>query len=515
MAGLDQAEDCPQRLRDALRWAIRLFAAHQADTPRLDAELLLAHVTELERVQLLTRWNDCLTDTQVGQFSALVRRALADEPIAYLVGERAFYDITVEVNPAVLIPRHETEHIVEQALVWAAGHPGPVRIIDVGTGSGALAIVLARHLSSAQVWATDVSPAALAVAQQNARRYGLAERIRFQESDLLGAIDGRWDLIVANLPYVDQDELPQLQPSVRQYEPRIALDGGRGGTLVIERLIAQLPERLACPGLALLECDPRQAPALAEAARQALPRASVDLRQDLAGWDRLVRIELGEGHGPQCHAGAEETTVLAVQDRATVTRAVSVIKRGGLIVLPTDTVYGVGCDMRSEPALTRLYAAKDRPRNMPIPVLVADPDDARQVAESLPDAFPSLAQRFWPGALTLIVPRRPDLPPILTAGGDTVAVRLPDHQEARAIIRAAGGALAVTSANRSGRPAPATAEEALEDLRGRVQLVIDGGRCPGGRPSSIVDLTGEHPRLLRLGALDVEQLREVLPDLEA
>ena len=245
MAGLDQAEDCPQRLRDALRWAIRLFAAHQADTPRLDAELLLAHVTELERVQLLARWNDCLTDTQVGQFSALVRRALADEPIAYLVGERAFYDITVEVNPAVLIPRHETEHIVEQALVWAAGHPGPVRIIDVGTGSGALAIVLARHLSSAQVWATDVSPAALAVAQQNARRYGLAERIRFQESDLLGAIDGRWDLIVANLPYVDQDELPQLQPSVRQYEPRIALDGGRGGTLVEYAVIAAVAIALA------------------------------------------------------------------------------------------------------------------------------------------------------------------------------------------------------------------------------------------------------------------------------
>ncbi|MFO7696738.1 MAG: peptide chain release factor N(5)-glutamine methyltransferase [Anaerolineae bacterium] len=291
MAGPSPADACPQRLTDALRWAIRLFVLRQADSPRLDAELLLAHVMHVQRPWLLVHGNDCLSTGQARQFSALVHRALDDEPIAYLTGERPFYDVTLHVSPAVLIPRPETEHIVEEALAWASRQKPGLRVVDVGTGSGALAIVLARHLPFAMVIGTDLSSEALRVAAQNVQRHDLGARVHLLQADLLSALGGRFDLVVANLPYIDPLELPTLQPGVRDHEPRMALDGGPSGTAVILRLIAELRAYLARPGLSLLECDPREAGTLLSAAREALPDARVDMVKDLAGLDRVVRIE--------------------------------------------------------------------------------------------------------------------------------------------------------------------------------------------------------------------------------
>jgi len=239
---------------------------------------------------LLTRWDDVLSAAQVHAFEELLRRALDDEPLAYLTGERAFFDIMLHVTPDVLIPRPETEHLVEEALAWAQARPGPLRMVDVGTGSGAIAIALARRLPLAYVCAIDISPAALAVAQSNARRYAVDHRLLLVNADLLEACAGPLDLVVANLPYIDPAEWDGLPANVRRYEPPAALLGGSGGTAVIERLIAQLPSRLAQPGLALLECDPQQASALASHAREALPHARVSIARDLAGWDRVLRI---------------------------------------------------------------------------------------------------------------------------------------------------------------------------------------------------------------------------------
>jgi release factor glutamine methyltransferase len=295
-AGGEPGDGCPQRVRDALRWALRLLVAHGADSPRLDAELLLAHTLGVERPQLMVLWDDCLSPEQATAYTALVRRARDDEPIAYILGERAFYDVDLRVSPAVLIPRHETEHLVEEALAWAGANPDPLRatrlrVVDVGTGSGALAVVLARHLPAAEVWAVDVSCDALRVARGNAEQYGVAGRIAFLCADLLDGLAGPFQVIVANLPYIDPLEWPDLQPGIRRYEPRLALDGGERGMAVIERLIAQLPDRLGAPGIALLECDHRQARELATRAGAALPDAGVRVLPDLAGLDRVVRIE--------------------------------------------------------------------------------------------------------------------------------------------------------------------------------------------------------------------------------
>ena len=195
-------------------------------------------------------------------------------------------------------------------------------------------------------------------------------------------------------------------------------------------------------------------------------------------------------------------------------QALTVLRAGHPLVFPTDTVYGVGCDLWSEQAIVSLYEAKRRPSGLAIPVLLSSIEHVSQVARRVSPIFVALAERFWPGGLTLIVPRRSELPPALCGGRDTIAVRMPGHPIALALIERMGGALAATSANLSGRPAPVTAAQAHADLAGRVPLILDGGACPGGQASTIVDLVSDPPKLLRRGGVTIEMLQEVLPRLE-
>ncbi|NLG49029.1 MAG: threonylcarbamoyl-AMP synthase [Chloroflexi bacterium] len=208
-----------------------------------------------------------------------------------------------------------------------------------------------------------------------------------------------------------------------------------------------------------------------------------------------------------------ETQVYPATDEIGVALAVRLLREGQVVAFPTDTVYGVGCDLWQPEAIERLYWVKQRPHQLAIPVLVATPQDVAQVASHLPASFAPLAERFWPGGLTLIVPRRPEVPDILCMGGPTVAVRMPDHPLALRLIAALGGALAVTSANLSGHPAPTTATEVLADLQGRVPLILDGGRCAEGVASTIISLVADPPVLLRRGAISVETLRQAVPSL--
>jgi L-threonylcarbamoyladenylate synthase len=193
--------------------------------------------------------------------------------------------------------------------------------------------------------------------------------------------------------------------------------------------------------------------------------------------------------------------------------ALDVLRQGQVVGLPTDTVYGVGCDPWRIDALDRLYWAKRRPKSMAIPVLLSCPEDVARVARDLPAFFDALAQRFWPGGLTLVVPRRPEVPDLLSSGAPSVAVRVPNHAVALRLIAGFGGLLAVTSANISGHPSPITADQVLADLRGRIAVLIDDGECRGGVASSLVDLTTDPPILLREGALTIETLRQTLPAL--
>lgn len=200
--------------------------------------------------------------------------------------------------------------------------------------------------------------------------------------------------------------------------------------------------------------------------------------------------------------------ILATSDPSALADAVEALEAGGLVVLPTDTVYGVGAMAFDPEAVARLYRVKGRPESKAIPILIGDPQDLAAVAGELPEAAGSLAARFWPGAMTLVVPRRPELPEEVSSYG-TVGVRLPDHEFARALMTVTGP-LAVTSANRSGEPPTRTAQGAREALGEHVDLILDGGETPGGQPSTVVDCSVFPPRILRQGPISAAEIDEVL-----
>ncbi len=203
-----------------------------------------------------------------------------------------------------------------------------------------------------------------------------------------------------------------------------------------------------------------------------------------------------------------ETLVLPAGDPDSLAPALEILRRGGLVAFPTDTVYGVGALAFDPVAVASIYAAKARPAEKAIPVLIGDVDDLGRVSDDIPPLALILAARFWPGPLTLVVPKSVHLPGIVSAA-PTVGVRVPDHPAARALLRAAGP-MAVTSANLSGQPSPSSADEVLAQLNGRIPLILDGGVTPGGIPSTVVNCLGAEPAILREGPLSKSDILKAL-----
>jgi L-threonylcarbamoyladenylate synthase len=203
-----------------------------------------------------------------------------------------------------------------------------------------------------------------------------------------------------------------------------------------------------------------------------------------------------------------ETIVLPADLDNSIPRALEILKHGGLVAFPTDTVYGVGVLAFDEQAVESIYAAKDRPVEKAIPILIGGPEDLDKVTVEIPPIAAKLAARFWPGPLTLVIPKHPNLPDVVSAS-PTVGVRVPDHPVARALLRAAGP-MAVTSANISGQANPKNAKEVSRQLNGRIPLILDGGETPGGVPSTVVNCLGTEPVILREGPVTMEDIQFVL-----
>ena len=247
-------------IRALMDWTEKHFQQKGLESPRLEAQLLLAHTLNCRRVELYTRWDEPVANEQRGQFRELIKRRLDGCPTMYLTGRREFYAVEFEVTPAVLIPRPETELLVSETLKRIKSVTNP-RVLDIGTGSGCIAIALAYQHKSALVTATDVSAEALDVAKRNAERHDLSERIRFLQGDLFGplAADEQFEVIVSNPPYVSQAEFAELPAHVRDYEPRLALEAGVDGFAVYDRLIPAAPAHLVPGGWLLLEIGATQA----------------------------------------------------------------------------------------------------------------------------------------------------------------------------------------------------------------------------------------------------------------
>lgn len=202
------------------------------------------------------------------------------------------------------------------------------------------------------------------------------------------------------------------------------------------------------------------------------------------------------------------TQIILANSPQAIPRALEILRSGGLVAFPTDTVYGVGVLAFDGKAIESIYMAKDRPIEKAIPILIADTEDMDKVGLDIPETAYKLAARFWPGPLTCVIPRQPTLPAAVSATS-TVGVRVPDHEVARALLRAAGP-MAVTSANISGGPNPSTAEEVYDQLHGRIPLIIDGGKTPGGVPSTVVDCSSSELIILREGPISEQELLSTL-----
>jgi release factor glutamine methyltransferase len=299
--------------------AARLAAAG-SESPRLDAELLLGQVLGVDRTGVVAAGAAPVGQGQAAAFEAAIARRVANEPIAYIRGFREFHGLALATDPRALIPRPETELLVDaavaevvQRLTAAPRAPGspPIRIADVGTGSGAIALALLAALrkrrmdAQVTVLATDASPEALDLARENAVGHGLADRLEFAEADLLPDWISGLDIVCANLPYVRTSDLATLAPDLA-WEPRAALDGGADGLDVIRRLLLLLPSVCARGGVALLEIGADQGTSIADAVADALPGWRCTVTADLAGLPRLARVVYGPhaGSGPHAERGA-------------------------------------------------------------------------------------------------------------------------------------------------------------------------------------------------------------------
>ena len=277
-----------------LNWTTKYLGEQGADSPRLDAEVLLAEARGCKRIELYTSFDEVAAESVRTTFRDLVRRRAEGMPVAYLVGRREFYSMNFRVTPDVLIPRPETELLVIRLLDLAkATSPegAGLEVADIGTGSGIIAVCAAKHLPQARVTAVDISPAALQVAQTNAAEHGVSERIAFVEGDLFAAVSAaaRFDIVASNPPYVTADEMDQLEPTVRDYEPRTALQAGPTGMAVIERLIPEAAGRLKAGGWLLMEIGHQQGPVVEELLNADGRFGEISLTKDLAGRVRLAQ----------------------------------------------------------------------------------------------------------------------------------------------------------------------------------------------------------------------------------
>jgi release factor glutamine methyltransferase len=294
------SESGGRRLRDEIRLASERLSAGRIDSARLDAEVLLAHCLNRSREQVVTDGDSIMSLAAARGYETLLQRRLAREPVSYITGSQEFWSLDFTVTPDVLIPRPDTERLVEVALLHTAKFPTvkPLRILDLCTGSGVVAVSLARELPSAQFYATDISPAALAIARGNAAAHQVAARLQFFIGDLFNALapppEAGFELIASNPPYVRRAEIVSLAPEVSRWAPRAALDGGVDGLDFYRRIVASAADYLAPHGALALEIGADMASKVSAICADTGRYREIETFQDYAGRDRVILAQLGK-----------------------------------------------------------------------------------------------------------------------------------------------------------------------------------------------------------------------------
>lgn len=486
-----------------------------SSSPKLDAELLLASTLGMDRIRLYTEYDRPLSACEVEQYRGLIGRRGRREPVAYILGKAYFRRLVLEVTSAVLIPRPETEELVEVALavilrrpLWGAksADEGPTLIADVGCGSGAIALSLAQE-AGCRVLATDVSADALTVARRNAESAGLQGMVEFRQGDLLeGIAKGSLRLVVTNPPYVASGDIAGLEPDVRCYEPLGALEAGPEGLDVFQRLLPEAARVLMPGGTLVTEVGDGQAAAVAGLATAA-GFALVVTHRDLSGKDRIVEATLP----------GTDVMEMASLDQDRLDALASALQAGAIVGLPTDTVYGLAAAWHSREGVRRLFEAKGRGETQPVAVVFSSVRAVHTLLQDVGAAALTVMEALLPGPYTFVVTTRVPRP-ALVGTEDSLGVRVPDHPALLALLERLDVAVAATSANRTGLPAPATLGDVDPGVLGAcsVALASRDGATVGGIASTVVDLRpldeGKAPKVLREGAASA---RDVLARIEA
>ena len=282
-----------------LKWTEQYFTSKGLDSPRLDAEVLLSHVLKKERIYLYVHFDEPLETAELSSYRELIKKRLSHEPIAYIIGEREFMGLTFKVTPDTLVPRPDTEILVEAAMgrlkkqVPEKGEN--LCIADIGTGTGAIILSLLKFLPAANGMAVDISPEAIAVAEENAAEFALTDRVKFFCGDLLTPLEGqRFNAIISNPPYIPTSEMNSLMPEVRSFEPRLALDGGADGLDFYRRLLAESTAFLMPKGFLAVEIGLGQAPIIISLVAENKAWGKTEIVKDLAGIERVTIIWLAE-----------------------------------------------------------------------------------------------------------------------------------------------------------------------------------------------------------------------------
>ena len=290
-----QAGEKSWTILELLKWTTAYFKSHSVEDSRASAEILLAHVLNLKRIDLYIRYDQPLGKGELTAFKALIRRRIAGEPVAYILGSREFWSLELKVSGKVLIPRPDTECLVEAALGVLSDNAlnAQKKVLELGTGSGAIVLSLASERPADSYFASDLSPEAVTLARYNARLHGLDDRICFFAGawfDPLDCNDLQFDLIVSNPPYIPTGDIESLQPEIRKYEPYTALDGGPDGLDCLNLIIHRAPQYLAVHGVLLLEMGHDQKDAVAAIAMAAGCYDPVEFMKDYGGHDRVVKL---------------------------------------------------------------------------------------------------------------------------------------------------------------------------------------------------------------------------------
>jgi release factor glutamine methyltransferase len=283
----------PWTIQKLLSWVTEYFTGKGVDSPRLSAEWLLCYVLGLKRIELYTQFNKVVGQEQLSQLHELVKRAGAHEPIAYITGKKEFYSLEFEITKDCLIPRPETELLVERAIEFLRTRNGEQFICDLCTGSGCIAVAIARNFASCRIVATDISDAALTVAEKNVAKHGLMNRVKLLQGDLFepviaGLGPAKFDLIVSNPPYVSEPEYEKLAPNIKDFEPKSALTAGNDGLDIIKKIIADANQHLKPTGALMLEIGNEQGNAVRNLLETAGYFGDVKIDKDYSNLDRLA-----------------------------------------------------------------------------------------------------------------------------------------------------------------------------------------------------------------------------------